>query len=375
MNAAGSGADECSCCQNKAPLGTGGAAVSGIVTGWVSRQHTGSPVSKLVLYKLADNANDEGYCYPSIRTIVRDTELSLRTVREHLEKLEQLGLITIIRREKQGVKLPNRYQLNLNGWPDEVTPRANGGGSAAGALPVQLAHDVVQEVHGGSAAGALGVVQLAHDNIDEPPIEPSIEPSSDARDGSLPLGEGSPQKKQKPKSEYSYGFEKVWPEFRKWPDNNGTKYAAWMAYQRTKDVRPSDDDLVVAARAEARWLAEQNRNRKPNDQQKPKHPSTWLHNRGWERWLDEATAREASNYPPIKITLAPQHVEALRNAGLSEVTVATWFADGEYHAGAFLAATQMKRNWIANHYARELAKAFGAGVTITVRQETKSNAA
>jgi hypothetical protein len=85
--------------------------------------------------------------------------------------------------------------------------------------------------------------------------------------------------------------------------------------------------------------------------------------------------RLVENDLPRRITLAPQHVEALRNVGLSEVTVATWFADGEYHAGAFLAATQMKRDWIANHYARELAKAFGAGVTITVRQETKSNAA
>lgn len=49
-----------------------------------SESHT----EKLVLLALADNSNDEGYCWPSIATIARKCDLSERSVRSQLRLLE-----------------------------------------------------------------------------------------------------------------------------------------------------------------------------------------------------------------------------------------------------------------------------------------------
>lgn len=108
--------------------------MSGKVVGWAFEQKTGSQAAKLVLVKLADNANESGYCFPSIDLIVEHTELSERAVRKHLNELQTKGLIKIIRRFTDGVQLPNHYHLLLHdssGGMHEVQ-----GGAESGASPV-----------------------------------------------------------------------------------------------------------------------------------------------------------------------------------------------------------------------------------------------
>jgi hypothetical protein len=67
--------------------------MSGEVVGWALRQRTGSPAAKLVLVKLADNANESGFCWPSIGLIVDHTELGQSTVYKHLDHLEAIRLV------------------------------------------------------------------------------------------------------------------------------------------------------------------------------------------------------------------------------------------------------------------------------------------
>lgn len=52
-----------------------------------------SATQKAVLISLADNANDDGVCWPSISSISERTCLSERAVRSSLRKLEELGLL------------------------------------------------------------------------------------------------------------------------------------------------------------------------------------------------------------------------------------------------------------------------------------------
>jgi len=52
-----------------------------------------SPAQKAVLISLADNANDDGVCWPSIATIGSRTCLSERAVRNALRWLEEVGLL------------------------------------------------------------------------------------------------------------------------------------------------------------------------------------------------------------------------------------------------------------------------------------------
>lgn len=62
---------------------------------------------KLVLLALADCANDEGECWPSIATIKRKTGAGERTIQRAIRSLEECGVVT--RREVFGKG--NRYLL------------------------------------------------------------------------------------------------------------------------------------------------------------------------------------------------------------------------------------------------------------------------
>jgi hypothetical protein len=117
---------------------------------WASKQKVGKSPSKFILLMLADRANDDGYCWPSLDRIADDCEMSRSTVVRHTKFLEFLCLIEIIRRKKDGVDLPNKYQLKMEG--------------------------VVSERQGGSVRETLGgSVRETHEPISIQPIkEPSI---------------------------------------------------------------------------------------------------------------------------------------------------------------------------------------------------------
>lgn len=55
---------------------------------------------KLVLIKLADNANDEGYCWPSYQYIADHCGMNRRTVIRYVKALEKKGVLSVERRRK-----------------------------------------------------------------------------------------------------------------------------------------------------------------------------------------------------------------------------------------------------------------------------------
>jgi len=89
---------------------------------WALDQTTGSPLSKLVLIKLADSAKDsDGRCFPSFKTIAKETEMSRESVKRHIRILEQKGLIKIQRKILNGANLSNDYWLPAEQWLGRVT--------------------------------------------------------------------------------------------------------------------------------------------------------------------------------------------------------------------------------------------------------------
>lgn len=66
---------------------------------------------KIVLLKLADNANDNGKCWPSMARIAHETELSERSVIRAIEDLKESNLIHVNTHRKNGVK-HNTYYIN-----------------------------------------------------------------------------------------------------------------------------------------------------------------------------------------------------------------------------------------------------------------------
>jgi hypothetical protein len=75
----------------------------------------GNPLTKLILVKLADHADDDGTCWPSIRRIAHDAECDERTVRRHIRNLEAAGFLVVERRTHDGVNLPSLYRLTFDG--------------------------------------------------------------------------------------------------------------------------------------------------------------------------------------------------------------------------------------------------------------------
>jgi len=79
----------------------------------VWRMEMGSATRKLVMLKLADNANDEGYCYPSLSNIARECEINQRTARRIVRALEQAGFLKTEVRQRNGARTSNGYQIHL----------------------------------------------------------------------------------------------------------------------------------------------------------------------------------------------------------------------------------------------------------------------
>jgi hypothetical protein len=95
----------------------------------------GNPLRKLVLIKLADNASDQGECWPSYQHIADQCEISKRSVMNHINTLCGAGLLRKeIRKGGPKGNSSNVYYLTLSGAADSL--------------------GVVQDIHQGSAAGS-----------------------------------------------------------------------------------------------------------------------------------------------------------------------------------------------------------------------------
>lgn len=67
-------------------------------------------ISKLILLKLIDNADNYGRCFPSYRYLADYCEISERTVRGHVKRLESLGFVEKIKRfdKKSEISCPSK---------------------------------------------------------------------------------------------------------------------------------------------------------------------------------------------------------------------------------------------------------------------------
>lgn len=84
------------------------------VLNWAWRQRVPSASAKLVLLALADHANGDGYCWPSMNRIAEMTGISQRQVSNHVTTLAGLGLVAKADRRRHG----GQYR----GWSYVVGP-------------------------------------------------------------------------------------------------------------------------------------------------------------------------------------------------------------------------------------------------------------
>ncbi|WP_312153552.1 helix-turn-helix domain-containing protein [Pseudomonas sp.] len=127
----------------------------------------GNPLRKLVLIKLADNASDQGECWPSYQHIADQCEISKRSVMNHINTLCGAGLLRKeIRKGGPKGNSSNVYYLTLSGAADSpgVVQQIHQG-SAAGSPP--SAADSL-----GGSAGAAPRTSHSFESVKEPVTEP-----------------------------------------------------------------------------------------------------------------------------------------------------------------------------------------------------------
>lgn len=124
----------------------------------------------LVLLALADQANDEGLCWPAQEKLAPKARQSVSTLRRSLRSLEKMGLLTTITRSSTRGRRSNLYLLHIGAKPDL---------SMRSAKAVNLGEDAAQACQmleeAEEASGAVFVANKATGQFDrllykEPPL-------------------------------------------------------------------------------------------------------------------------------------------------------------------------------------------------------------
>lgn len=95
-------------------------------------------ITQTVFLWICHFANDDGHCFPSMTTLAKCSGISRRSVVNHVEKLEEYGLITKEVRKDGKKNLTNVYSVN-------TLEDVGGAGDALGGAGDALG--VVQEMH------------------------------------------------------------------------------------------------------------------------------------------------------------------------------------------------------------------------------------
>ena len=96
--------------------------MSMLLTAQAIKLKVGNPTRKLVLLKLADNANDKGECFPSYQHIADHCEVSRRSVISHIDALIKMGLVEKKSRKNQDGSSSNLYILHLEKGSENISP-------------------------------------------------------------------------------------------------------------------------------------------------------------------------------------------------------------------------------------------------------------
>ncbi|HHX2190720.1 TPA: helix-turn-helix domain-containing protein [Pseudomonas aeruginosa] len=134
-----------------------------------------TPAQKAVLISLADNANDEGVCWPSVAKIAERTCLSERAVQQAIKVLNECRALSI--EARQGRSTMFTVTPAAFAPPQKVHPRRKCTPAASAPTPADAAPPPPQDMHPTPAASAPRTV-----------IEPTREPSGNL----LPADSGQP---------------------------------------------------------------------------------------------------------------------------------------------------------------------------------------
>lgn len=199
----------------------------------------GNPLRKMVLIKLADQANDDGVCWPSYESIARSCEISRRSVVTHIQWLEDNGFLRIERRYNaaESKNFSNRYHLTLGSAKQfkKASKSKGGANSSLGKIDSDGANAAL-----GGAGNALGSATDAPSNSAGAAPKPISKPINESTNES-----GTTKNKKAPKQKTEREL-LVMDLFKKWNELSG------------QSIRPLEKRLShINARLEDGFTVEQ----------------------------------------------------------------------------------------------------------------------
>ncbi|EHZ3529623.1 helix-turn-helix domain-containing protein [Salmonella enterica] len=183
----------------------------------------GNPLRKLVLIKLADNANDEGECWPSYQHIADQCEVSRSTVKSHIRALEDMGLLKREFRRKGELNQSNVFYLTLDN-AQQIPPESGGAGADLGGAGADLG-GAGADLGGagadlGGGAGAAPRTYHSFEPVKEP-LERKKKPSS------MPEGFSPSASHQKMAEEFGISLQDEFDKFTDHHLSKGSKFIDW----------------------------------------------------------------------------------------------------------------------------------------------------
>ncbi|VEB42956.1 Uncharacterised protein [Chromobacterium violaceum] len=152
---------------------------------------------KMILIALADRANDEGECWPGQEELAKKGSMSPRSVVNHIDWLEDHGLLKVERRQKGNQRQSNRYTVTLDSFNPEggVTKLQSADSAHATVAHANPAHARIAPPNVQSATSESA--ESAHSFNEEPSknhqVDPSLFPAPAA---AVPKPRKSPAKPQ-----------------------------------------------------------------------------------------------------------------------------------------------------------------------------------
>lgn len=208
---------------------------------WAFDQKPKTPHQKLVLLALADNAYDNGECYPGVQRLQARTSLSESSIRRAIRDLSKQGLVNIVfRYDDSGRQTSNHYTLPLAESPPPPSQNSDPG---------------LSNRQGGGCPIDRGV------GVSLTPLELNLKRNCKEETKSTPLP---------PKGERETGFAQFWDAY---PKKRG-KAAALKAWRKWKPPLDAVLEALKWQTVSADWA-------KDAGQFIP-HPATYLNHGRWE---------------------------------------------------------------------------------------------
>lgn len=315
----------------------------------------GNSGRKLVLIKLADNANDEGICWPSYQTIADACEMGRSTVKSHIAALVRQGFISI--NPRNDGKSSNQYVLHISRGripkptrtdsdPVRIEPGQEHSDSATLENPPEahiqnLTRSEPDPVRNrpGQISGATRSNSDPHPVRFRPPPGQNLTPEPVIESITEPVSEPV-TKKQCPfagapvcdsrQSDHLVMFEELWDS---WPSGMGQKGSRKTAVAAFLRLQPDSDVFAAMRQGLAAQAAYRNACAAENRWVEPlQHVDRWIKNRRWEDEIDPFTAVGTSatgapaTFPTARRTVA-QRAEDDISATIERMTDRSWAGD------------------------------------------------